>query len=61
MVTLLYDEERLKNERARFLMTRKRFIQNGSGIASDGTVRHSRKHHDIGAVGGILIELSSPL
>jgi len=44
MVTLLYDEERLKNERARFLMTRKRFIQNGSSIASDGTIRHSRKH-----------------
>ncbi|KAI6177020.1 ENTH domain-containing protein [Aphelenchoides bicaudatus] len=51
MVALLYDEERLKNERARFLMTRKRFIQNGGGIASDGTVRHSRKHHhDVGSV-----------
>src|SRR5690242_20319344 len=30
MVNLLNDEERLKNERARFLNTRKRFIQNGS-------------------------------
>lgn len=51
MVSLLHDEERLKNERARFLMTRKRFIQNGGGIASDGTIRHSRKHHhDIGSV-----------
>lgn len=51
MCTLLGDEERLKNERARFLMTRKRFAQNGSGIASDGTVRGSRRH-DTGAVIG---------
>lgn len=44
MVSLLYDEERLKNERARFLLTRKRFAQNGSGIASDGTTRSTRRH-----------------
>ncbi|KAL3122738.1 hypothetical protein niasHT_005455 [Heterodera trifolii] len=38
MVALLQDEEKLKNERARFLLTRKRFIQNGSsGISSDGS------------------------
>ncbi|KAH7731972.1 Epsin 2 [Aphelenchoides avenae] len=43
MVALLYDEERLKNERARFLLTRKRFIQNGAAISSDGTVRQMRK------------------
>ncbi|KAK0396874.1 hypothetical protein QR680_001894 [Steinernema hermaphroditum] len=43
MVSLLYDEERLKNERARFQLTRKRFIQNGSGISSDGKVRTVRK------------------
>ncbi|KAI6240882.1 Epsin 2 [Aphelenchoides fujianensis] len=49
MCALLVDEERLKNERARFLMTRKRFMQNGGGISSDGTVRHHRKH-DVGAV-----------
>jgi epsin len=37
MVTLLADEEKLKNERARFMLTRKRFMQNGSsGISSDG-------------------------
>ncbi|KAI6188195.1 Epsin 2 [Aphelenchoides besseyi] len=49
MCSLLTDEERLKNERARFLMTRKRFMQNGGGISSDGTVRHHRKH-DVSAV-----------
>ncbi|TMS36486.1 hypothetical protein L596_003636 [Steinernema carpocapsae] len=48
MVALLYDEERLKNERARFQLTRKRFIQNGSGISSDGKVRAIRKS-DTGA------------
>lgn len=38
MVALLLDEERLKNERARFQMTRKRFIANGSsGIASSNS------------------------
>lgn len=37
MVDLLKDEERLKNERARFLLTRKRFIQNGSGSAISST------------------------
>ncbi len=55
MVSLLNDEERLKNERARFLLTRKRFIQNGSGISSDGAVRSSRRTgpERIGAGGGI--------
>uniref|UniRef100_A0A915E0A9 ENTH domain-containing protein n=1 Tax=Ditylenchus dipsaci TaxID=166011 RepID=A0A915E0A9_9BILA len=50
MVSLLHDEERLKNERARFLLTRKRFIQNGAavaGISSDGTTRtNMRRPHD---------------
>ena len=47
MVALLHDEERLKNERARFLLTRKRLIQNGSGISSDGTtVRPLRRGPD---------------
>jgi len=50
MVALLYDEERLKNERARFLMTRKRFTQNGTGVGSDGTVRTTRKS-DTGVIG----------
>lgn len=43
MVSLLNDEERLRNERARFLLTRKRYIQNGSAISSDGTVRSMRR------------------
>uniref|UniRef100_A0AAF5RT82 ENTH domain-containing protein n=1 Tax=Wuchereria bancrofti TaxID=6293 RepID=A0AAF5RT82_WUCBA len=47
MVSLLYDEERLKNERTKFMMTRKKFMS-GSGISSDGSVRHMRKS-DIGA------------
>ncbi|EJD74921.1 hypothetical protein LOAG_17830 [Loa loa] len=42
MVSLLYDEERLKNERTKFMMTRKKFMS-GSGISSDGSVRHTRK------------------
>ncbi|KAI1713198.1 ENTH domain-containing protein [Ditylenchus destructor] len=45
MVALLQDEERLKNERARFLLTRKRFIQNGSGISSEGATRNIRRPH----------------
>lgn len=55
MVSLLNDEERLRNERARFLLTRKRFIQNGSAISSDGTVR-SRRAPDTGVI-GILFKL----
>ncbi|KAK6110708.1 ENTH domain family protein [Brugia pahangi] len=47
MVSLLYDEERLKNERTKFMMTRKKFMC-GSGISSDGSIRHMRKS-DIGA------------
>lgn len=43
MVSLLYDEERLKNERTKFMMTRKKFMS-GSGISSDGSVRHVRKN-----------------
>ncbi|VDN20747.1 unnamed protein product [Gongylonema pulchrum] len=43
MVSLLYDEERLKNERTKFMMTRKKFMS-GSGISSDGAVRHMRKN-----------------
>lgn len=50
MVALLYDEERLKNERARFQMTRKRFTQNGTGVGSDGTVRTMRRS-DTGVIG----------
>ncbi|VDD87148.1 unnamed protein product [Enterobius vermicularis] len=42
MVALLYDEERLKNERTRFMMTRKKFMS-GSAVSSNGIVRHSRK------------------
>uniref|UniRef100_A0A914Y2V4 ENTH domain-containing protein n=1 Tax=Panagrolaimus superbus TaxID=310955 RepID=A0A914Y2V4_9BILA len=42
MVALLNDEERLKNERARYQMTRKRFIANGTGISSDGSSRVRR-------------------
>lgn len=42
MVALLYDEERLKNERARFMLTRRKFMS-GSAISSNGVVRHSRK------------------
>ncbi|MCP9265627.1 EPN2 [Dirofilaria immitis] len=42
MVSLLYDEERLKNERTKFMMTRKKFMS-GSGISSDGSARHVRK------------------
>uniref|UniRef100_A0A914H3H3 ENTH domain-containing protein n=1 Tax=Globodera rostochiensis TaxID=31243 RepID=A0A914H3H3_GLORO len=42
----LNDEEKLKNERARFMLTRKRFIQNGSsGIASDGSRRTVGRRH----------------
>ncbi|MFH4982208.1 hypothetical protein AB6A40_008917 [Gnathostoma spinigerum] len=42
MVNLLNDEERLKNERTKFLMTRKKFMT-GSAISSDGIVRSMRK------------------
>lgn len=42
MVILLYDDERLKNERTKFMMTRKKFMSS-SGISSDGSVRHMRK------------------
>lgn len=42
MVALLNDEERLKNERARYQMTRKRFNTNGTGISSDGSSRVRR-------------------
>lgn len=38
LVALLKDEERLKNERTKALMAKKRFSQNGVGIGSDGTV-----------------------
>lgn len=51
MVLLLHDEERLKNERARFLLTRKRFIQNGSGISSDGSVCPVRRGPDNEIIG----------
>lgn len=44
IVSLLNDEERLRNERARFMLTRKRYIQNGTAISSDGTVRSMRRH-----------------
>ncbi|CAD5215502.1 unnamed protein product [Bursaphelenchus okinawaensis] len=59
MMALLNDEERLKNERARFQMTRKRFAQTGSGIASDGTVRGGRRH-DTGAVVDSELEEARP-
>lgn len=42
MVALLYDEERLKNERARFMLTRRKFMS-GSAVSSNGVVRHFRK------------------
>uniref|UniRef100_F1L0U3 Epsin-2 n=1 Tax=Ascaris suum TaxID=6253 RepID=F1L0U3_ASCSU len=42
MVSLLYDEERLKNERTKFLMTRKKFMT-GSAISSDGAIKQMRK------------------
>lgn len=38
LVAMLKDDERLKNERAKALMAKKRFTQNGMGIGSDGTV-----------------------
>uniref|UniRef100_A0A183CLD9 ENTH domain-containing protein n=1 Tax=Globodera pallida TaxID=36090 RepID=A0A183CLD9_GLOPA len=45
-IETLKDEEKLKNERARFMLTRKRFIQNGSsGIASDGSRRTVGRRH----------------
>lgn len=37
LVSLLKDDERLKNERARALMAKKRFAQNSMGISSDGS------------------------
>ena len=33
----LQDDEKLRNERARAIMARKRFVQNSIGIASDGS------------------------
>lgn len=55
MVALLADEEKLKNERARFMLTRKRFMQNGSsGISSDGRRTGSRHRAiDAGPVGKV--------
>lgn len=38
LVALLKDDERLKNERTRALMAKKRFAQNNVGISSDGSV-----------------------
>lgn len=58
MVSLLYDEERLKNERTKFLMTRKKFMA-GSAISSDGTVRHVRKS-DTGPVFDSELEEARP-
>ena len=53
MVALLADEEKLKNERARFMLTRKRFMQNGSsGISSDGR-RTGSRHRAIDAAGPV--------
>lgn len=50
LVNLLKDDERLKNERARALMAKRRFAQNGMGIGSDGSVGfdifHSKGHCD---------------
>lgn len=57
MVALLYDEERLKNERTRFMMTRKKFMS-GSAVSSNGIVRHSRKA-DPGPVLGMLLNFIS--
>uniref|UniRef100_A0A915I4T1 ENTH domain-containing protein n=1 Tax=Romanomermis culicivorax TaxID=13658 RepID=A0A915I4T1_ROMCU len=37
LVAILKDDERLKNERAKALMARKRFVQNGGGLGSDGS------------------------
>lgn len=42
MVALLYDEERLKNERAKSMLTRRKFLS-GSAVSSNGVLRHSRK------------------
>lgn len=50
MVALLFDEERLKNERTKFMITRRKFMS-GSAISSDGTVRHVRRS-DTGPVFG---------
>lgn len=43
LVNLLKDDERLKNERARALMAKKRFAQNGVGIGSDGATSEFRR------------------
>jgi epsin len=37
IVALLKDDEKLRNERARAIMARKRFVQNSMGISSDGS------------------------
>lgn len=42
LVALLKDDERLKNERARALMAKKRFAQNGIGFGAEGTVSWPR-------------------
>ena len=53
MVTLLADEEKLKNERARFMLTRKRFMQNNlNGMSSDGRRAGGSRHRAIDAAGG---------
>ncbi|KRZ34325.1 Epsin-2, partial [Trichinella pseudospiralis] len=43
LVSLLKDEERLKNERTRAQIARKRFTQNGMGISCDGSKCQSVK------------------
>ncbi|KHJ49194.1 ENTH domain protein [Trichuris suis] len=39
LVSLLKDEERMKNERSRAQLARRRFTQHGMGISCDGSVR----------------------
>ena len=44
IVALLKDDEKLRSERARAIMARKRFVQNSMGIASDGSTTRARVH-----------------
>ncbi|KRX26087.1 Epsin-2 [Trichinella nelsoni] len=59
LVSLLKDEERLKNERTRAQIARKRFTQNGMGISCDGST-HASRHLDSGLRGDSHLEECRP-
>ncbi|CDW55692.1 ENTH and UIM domain containing protein [Trichuris trichiura] len=44
LVSLLKDEERMKNERSRAQLARRRFTQHGMGISCDGSVRDQQSN-----------------